>query len=106
MFVLDLLKYIFERYKLLPKQTGNCHLSHCLLIQQYPKLGDGGRGVAKFEHLNLVVKAGPSDYLRLKKRKHCARSSRLFRPTKSQYRSYSGGEMSVARIHLYESSPW
>ncbi len=34
------------------------------IIQQYPKLRIG-RGVAKFEHLNLIVKAGNSKYLRL-----------------------------------------
>lgn len=34
------------------------------LIQQCPNLREG-RTVAKFEHLNLVVKAGRSDYLRL-----------------------------------------
>ena len=32
------------------------------ILQQYP---DQGRGVIKFEHLNLIVKVGHSSYLRL-----------------------------------------
>lgn len=34
------------------------------IMQKYPEIGDGSR-IARFDDINLIVKLGPTDYLRL-----------------------------------------
>lgn len=70
------------------------------ILQQHPDLSDG---VVKFEHLNLVVKAGYADYLRLEEAQTMQALRQAFPDNEVPVPEVFGWKTSGEQVFIYMS---